>query len=274
MEIILKQTSAQRRRMPFGGVVAVVCLFVSATVAIGTGVQASDRDEAYHQDYIYGEPIEPTDAWRIARGGRLYDKWYAVTDFDKPDSTHSAWPSSNTKKTGATTWRCKSCHGWDFKGKDGKYGSGSFKTGIMGVRSVEGKSLDDIHAILMNSTHGFTHDMIPKNDMLHLAYFLRKGQYDISPYVNDDGTVNGNVDRGAAMFQNTCAACHGFDGRALNWGDDEKPSYIGTEAQKNPWEIMAKIRHGHPATQMIAYSAFPMQDAADVLAYSQTLPAK
>ena len=193
---------------------------------------------------------------------------------DKPKDTHSAWPASNTKKKGGTTWRCKSCHGWDFAGKDGKYASGSYKTGIPGVRGVAEGDIGDIHAILMDDTHGYTHDMIPKNDMLHLAFFLSKGQYDITPYVNADGTVNGNVENGKAVFQNICAACHGFDGRALNWGDEKEPNYIGTEAKKNPWEVMAKIRHGHPATEMVSFAAFPMEYAADVLAYTQTLPAK
>lgn len=274
MKYSVNQAAVRRLRTVVCSIGATTCLSVMVMAGNLTVASASDRDEAYHQDYIYGEPLEPTDAWRIARGGRLYDKWYAVTDVDKPKKTHSAWPASNTKQKGDTTWRCKSCHGWDFMGRDGKYASGSYKTGIMGVRGVEGRSVDEIHAILMNKVHGYTHQMIPKNDMLHLSFFLSKGQYDITPYVNKDGTVNGNKERGAAMFQNTCAACHGFDGRALNWGDEKNPSYIGTEAQGNPWEIMAKIRHGHPATEMIAYAAFPMQDAADVLAYAQTLPAK
>ena len=274
MKIVFSHTLPKRVVGIIAGIGAVSCLFVFGLIGASSVISASDRDEFYHQDYIFGEPAEPSDAWRIARGGRLYDKWYAVTDVDKPEATHSAWPASNTKKKGATTWRCKSCHGWDFMGKDGKYASGSYKTGIPGVRGVAGKNIGDIHAILMGDTHGFTHDMIPKNDMLHLSYFLSKGQYDITPYVNADGTVNGNKENGKAVFQNTCAACHGFDGKALNWGDEDKPKYIGTEAQKNPWEVMAKIRHGHPATEMVSFAAFPMEYAADVLAYTQTLPAK
>ena len=34
----------------------------------------------------------------IARGGRLYDKWFAVIGAPKPEATHPAWPASNTKK--------------------------------------------------------------------------------------------------------------------------------------------------------------------------------
>jgi thiosulfate dehydrogenase len=53
-----------------------------------------------------------------------------------PPGRDRGWPASNTKKKGNTTWRCKSCHGWDNLGKDGAYASGSYKTGIMGVRAL------------------------------------------------------------------------------------------------------------------------------------------
>ena len=69
----------------------------------------------------------------LIRGGKLYDKWYAVIKAKGPNETHPAWPASNTKKKGATTWRCKSCHGWDYQGKDGAYASGSYTTGIKGI---------------------------------------------------------------------------------------------------------------------------------------------
>ena len=36
-------------------------------------------------------------------------------------------------RAGADTWRCKECHGWDYAGKDGAYGSGDHRTGIVGV---------------------------------------------------------------------------------------------------------------------------------------------
>ena len=43
-------------------------------------------------------------------------------------------PNSNSK-TGASTHRCKSCHGWDYKGKNGDYSKGKYMTGINGIES-------------------------------------------------------------------------------------------------------------------------------------------
>ena len=78
----------------------------------------------------------------IARGGLLYDKWYKVIKAEKPTETHPAWPASNTKKKGDATQRCKACHGWDLMGKDGAYASGSYMTGIKGIKNMQGASVD------------------------------------------------------------------------------------------------------------------------------------
>ncbi len=89
----------------------------------------------------------------IARGGKLYDKWFKVVGADKPADTHPAWPASNTKKKGNATHRCKSCHGWDLLGKDGAYASGSYKTGIKGLTAMAGGSNAKVIAVMKDKTH-------------------------------------------------------------------------------------------------------------------------
>jgi thiosulfate dehydrogenase len=258
----------------FHPIFAIGALLVLAMPVVVPLAGASERDEEYHRDYIYGVPADPSEAWTLASGARLYDNWISALDAAAPTETHPAWPASNTKKKGKVTWRCKSCHGWDYAGKDGAYAKGSYKTGIKGVRAYAGKDPAEIHKILMNEVHGFTHDMIPKDAMLRIAAFVSRGQVDVSEYVKPDKTVVGDAERGKATFQNICAACHGFDGKALNWGSEEKPKFVGTEAKANPWEVLHKIRAGHPGVEMPAMMAFPIRDAVDLLAYTRTLPAK
>ncbi len=251
-------------------------LIVAAALLIAPGVvSAADKQgEEYHRDYIYGVPENPTEAWILSSGGRLYDNWISALDAEKPPATHPAWPASNTKHEGASTWRCKSCHGWDLRGKDGAYGTGSYKTGIGGVGAWAGKDPEEIHKVLMNSTHGFTHDMIPPDAMLRIAAFVSRGQADVAAYIGMDKSVKGNAERGAAKFQTICASCHGFDGKAMDWGDADAPGFVGTEANANPWEVLHKIRFGHPGVEMVSMAAFPLEEAIDILAYAKTLPVK
>jgi thiosulfate dehydrogenase len=142
------------------------------------------------------------------------------------------------------------------------------------VRAYEGKDPAEIREIIMNDTHGFTAEMIPEDAMLWLATFVSKGQIDFGEYISSDKSVLGDAEAGKPLFQNICASCHGFDGTALNWGDDDEPGYIGTEAQGNPWETLHKIRAGHPGVEMPAMMALPIQYQVNLLKYSQTLPAE
>lgn len=206
------------------------------------------------------------------RGGRLYDNWYKTQGLDGPEDTHPTWPASNAKKSGAVTTRCKSCHGWDYRGVDGKYGSGSYQTGIAGVFGYSGTAIE-LTAILRSNAHGYSEEMIPQEQLKYLSTFLAKGLVDMNAVIDfDTGEVKGDATSGAATFQTTCAACHGFDGRALDWGEGDEPGYVGTEANANPWEVLHKIRNGHPGVEMIGLSAFPPEDAVNVLAYIRTLP--
>jgi mono/diheme cytochrome c family protein len=259
MKIMIRAAAA-------ASVLLLTATFVSA--------QATREDESYHADFIFGAPVDPTEAWVLSRGGRIYDNWYSTQGLDGPDETHSAWPDSNTKKSGAVTTRCKSCHGWDYRGADGKYGSGSYKTGITGVIGYSG-GVSELVALLRGETHRYSEEMIQQEQAEYLATFMAKGLIDMNAVIDfETGAVEGDAANGAPIYQTTCAACHGFDGRALNWGDADDPGFVGTEAVGNPWEVLHKIRYGHPGVEMVSLAAFPMQTALDVLAYTRTLPEK
>lgn len=203
----------------------------------------------------------------IARGGRLYDKWYAVIGAEKPTETHKAWPASNTKKKGDATQRCKACHGWDLRGADGAYSSGSYKTGIKGVRAMENADLNKIVDIIKDDTHGFAGKM-DDTDYHDLAMFISKGQVDTTSFIMADKSVKGDVSKGEAYFNTLCAGCHGIDGKLPK----ELPASLGKIVGGNPWEGFQKIQNGQPKEAMPALRALPLQISVDVLAYVVTLP--
>ena len=96
----------------------------------------------------------------IARGGRLYDKWFKVVKVETPTTPHPAYPKDGKyygKK--GSDWRCKECHGWDYQGKDGAYSKGKHFSGIKGIRDMAGAEPDKIIAVLKDDTHGYTDEM-------------------------------------------------------------------------------------------------------------------
>lgn len=213
-------------------------------------------------------PVQAEEDSAIARGGQLYDKWFAVIGADKPKDTHKSWPASNTKKKGNATWRCKSCHGWDLRGADGAYAKGSYKTGIGGLRAFDGGKTADVIKAAKDGTHGL--GMIPDADLADLALFVTKGQVDMTKYINADKSINGNAAKGAAYFNTLCAGCHGKNGDKPK---DMKKT-LGKVVSGNPWEGLHKILNGQPDEAMPALRALPMDITVDTLAYTVTLPKK
>lgn len=245
-----------------------------ALIAAAALATAMNFGPALAQENDEGHAHDVTDIWDIARGGQLYDKWWAVIEADEPEATHTAYPAA-AKKSGSGTWRCKECHGWDYRGKDGAYAKGSHFTGITGVRGVVGMDVTKLHDIIMNETHGFTAQQLSHSAMEKLALFLSRGQLDTERYIDRASKVaRGNPRRGAQFYQTICAVCHGFDGKEINFKDADDPEYVGTVARDNPWEALHKIRFGQPGVGMIALIALDIDTVVDIVAYTQTLPAE
>jgi thiosulfate dehydrogenase len=213
----------------------------------------------------------------VAIGGQLYDRWWTVAEgATEPIEDQALWATQSTNtRSGSTTWRCKECHGWDYKGDEGAYSSGSHYTGFIGVLEASSQSPNEILAILtgsQNSDHDFS-TVLDEESIESLVEFITEGGViDVSPYINPDKTINGaDLDNGEILYNKVCEVCHGADGRTIDFDENE---YVGTLANDNPQEILHKIRFGQPGTAMPSSVelGWSLQDAVDVLAYSQTLP--
>lgn len=262
--------------------VGIILAVVGGIVVAGLPALADDderSDYAPHkpeaQQFVHGAPSIPSEAWTLAAGGRIYDTWWDALDRPQPEETNPAYPVAvNAKQSGGVTWRCKECHGWDYLGKDGIYRKGSHFTGIKGIMDAAGRPVAELAALLRDANHPYTRDMISDEEMLRVAAFVSRGLVDMRTFIDyETRKVNaGNVERGRELFQTICAACHGFDGRLLDWGEDGGHSYVGTEAAEVPDEVMNKILNAHPGVQMVNLRALPLDDAIAVLAYAATLP--
>ncbi|MBM3565072.1 MAG: hypothetical protein FJX42_03040 [Alphaproteobacteria bacterium] len=206
---------------------------------------------------------------RIARGGLLYDQWSKINDgLFVPKDTHSAYPKTSSK-TGRATWRCKECHGWDYKGKDGYYGSGGSFTGIKGIKAHVGGDTAKVVAILKDSNHGLTEQMLKPQDIENLALFVTKGQVDMDAFIDPKTKkAKGDAAKGAGYYNTICIKCHGADGKLPK----ELEESLGKLSRRVPWEVLHKIMNGEPGKEMSAMRALPVNVSADILAYTQTLP--
>ena len=204
----------------------------------------------------------------IARGGRLYDKWWAENKAPKPTGDHAAYPVKGGKYGGDTSWRCKECHGWDYMGKDGAYAKGGHASGIKGINAAAGRDPAVIAALLRDKTHGYTEAQLSAKDVSDLALFVSKGQGNLAKYVTKDNKASGDGAKGEAYFNTLCAGCHGVDGKKVKDGPP-----LGSVAD-NGAEMLHKVMNGQPGEGMPALRALEPQIAADISVYLTKLPAK
>jgi len=209
------------------------------------------------------------------RGGLLYDKWWTVNGATAPTGNHPLYPAAG-QKSGADTWRCKECHGWDNKGKDGAYSSGSHFTGLNGV--YEARNRNSAHIFGKITKHNLT---LSEQDIWDLAKFIKEALVEMDKYINFTGakkkSAAGDATLGKALFENTgtgggqCIMCHGADGTAIKF--DGGTLAIGDVANDNPWEILHKIRIGHPGSSMpsAVKNGLSITDQINILTHAQTL---
>lgn len=276
---MIHESSHLRRRRPAR---LLLLTTVAASLLAVAGVPAEEHvatfeHGAHQQQFVHGAPQEPSLEWTIAAGGRIYDTWWDALDRPKPETTNPAYPTAvNDKQSGPNTWRCKECHGWDYLGAEGLYSKGSHYTGIKGVMGAAGRPAEEIAAILRDANHPYTPEMISDEEMLRVATFISLGLTDMRAFIDyETRTVKpdaGDIDRGRALFQTICAACHGFDGRAMDWGEGDDHAFVGTEASALPDEVYNKISNAHPGAAMVNLRALSEFDRISVLAYAARLP--
>lgn len=211
------------------------------------------------------------------RGGLLYDKWWVVNGGSEPIGEHPLYPPAG-QKTGSTTFRCKECHGWDYKGADGAYGSGSHYTGIGGVLGTT-LSSSELFDLIKNPSgttvngHDFGNIGLSDADIWDLVDFLQVEVIDTDLYIGPNYNFIGDEAQGNWNFNQhgMCWMCHGTDGTAINFGTPEDPVWVGTVASHNPWEFLHKVRFGQPGTAMPSWidRGGSDQGAADIGLHSQ-----
>ena len=209
------------------------------------------------------------------RGGLLYDKWWTVNGATEPTGNHPLYPAAG-QKSGADTWRCKECHGWDNKGKDGAYSSGSHFTGLNGV--YEARNRNSAHIFGKITKHNLA---LSEQDIWDLSKFIKEALVEMDKYIDFTGakkkSATGDATLGKALFENTgtgggqCIMCHGADGTAIKF--DGGTLAIGDVANDNPWEILHKIRIGHPGSSMpsAVKNGLSITDQINILTHAQTL---
>jgi len=215
--------------------------------------------------YLQTLPV-PNPASSIAHGGRLYDNWQVESGERRQALPHPAFPrSADFANDAEMTWRCKSCHGFDYLGNQGSYATGRYATGIKGIRAMAGADPAKIAVILRNATHQYG-AVLKERDLQDLANFVSAGQTDMDASIDRQSRrAKGNAAKGAGFYETVCAGCHGKDGKSITVP-------LGSLARANPWGALHTMLNGHPDEKMPALRELDLGYVVDTLTHVQGLP--
>ena len=182
---------------------------------------------------VRGDPAGDAAQIDVVRGGMMYDDWSVFTGIDPPPGEHPLYPPAGIQ-TGAATFRCKECHGWDYKGVAGAYGSGSHFTSISGVFGSVMTAAELFDLIKFDTPpfgHGFGNYGLSDDDIDDIVDFLQYGVIDTDLYIDGAGQFIGVEVEGRHNYkqvggQKTCISCHGADGSDHNFGTPLDPEYV------------------------------------------------
>ena len=212
---------------------------------------------------------EPGEAWTLSLGGKLYDNHWLVIGKPAPAKRNPDYPG-DVQALPADTWRCVSCHGWDYSGKDGHLGKSRKPPVFASLRQAAGKRFADLKRTMLAPGHQAYLAVLDEGSIDALARFISAGQFNAGKLMPDGKSV-GNAVAGKDIFEGACISCHQADGKAYIEGEVGDRPALGWVAQNRPAQALHKIINGVPGADMLSLRFLPEQSRADLLAYLQTL---
>jgi mono/diheme cytochrome c family protein len=220
------------------------------------------------QDEPQGDPLV---------GGLLYAAWDVVLGVEPPQENHPLWDNEIVDEN---TWRCVSCHGWNYSGAGGitLQDSGEFIE-YPGLFTMVAEPEENVIAWL-DGSNNLNHDFssfLTDTALQDLSAFLISSSYMVSPDLianEETGIVRGTSMYGEELYKLKCKVCHGTDGSKINFGSAELPAFLGDMAVFDPWRMAHTIRFGHVNVKVPPGADFDwsFNNEIDLLAYTQHMP--
>lgn len=222
------------------------------------------------KEVLDGKEHEFGDAFIVSLGGKLYDDFWQGSGAVPPTRRNPAFPSDITAKV-SDSWRCVSCHGWDYDGADQASDSEQQRKQFVSLRHLQGVDPFKVTELFarahadhpIQQTGGLPLDLI--------VLFVSVGQYQTRNLQSYKQVTPAHLSRGQDIFEGVCMSCHDPDGKS---GFDVRPGLrqsLGWLARNKPKRAMHKIINGVPGQSMLALRFLEEAVITDLLAYLKTL---
>ncbi len=153
----------------------------------------------------------------ISLGGKLYDNHWLQTERRPPSKRFPDYPDE-IDISAPDTWRCVSCHGWDYSGADGHLGQQASSALFVSLRGSAGKPARQVAEVLKSGLHREITRPLEPDQLEALSVFVSVGQHDVTQALSE-GKAAGSPRRGKDIFEGACVSCHQADGKAYIQGE-------------------------------------------------------
>lgn len=183
--------------------VPICAVFIMGWWGCGQSHDSAKRDDTENQNQ---EPLGSSDlegeelAKAVQRGGQLYDHWAKVSGQSTPEVMADEEGDAISNPADAKhDFRCKNCHGWDYRGSQGFYRGKSYAVGLDLRAWAAGKTVAKIADKITHGEHGMPAygDVMSAAQIMDLSYFLKEGLHDTNKLFavesdNQDKRVDSN----------------------------------------------------------------------------------
>ena len=234
-----------------------------------TATQA-ERQLEQEQSVLSGDQHEFGDGFMLALGGKLYDDVWSASDATPPMERNPAFPSDQ-EVTVSDSWRCVSCHGWDYDGAEKAPGSAQQQAQFTSLKQLQGQNMLRMRARFTRAHPNYLDGVLDDLPLELILLFLSAGQVDHDAFDLGKPVSPVNMARGQDIFEGVCMNCHDPDGTAgLPPRDGRKPS-LGWLARREPNRVLHRIINGFPGQAMLALRFMEDDAVRDLIAYMRTL---
>ncbi len=231
---------------------------------------APDTQLQQEREVMSGKEHEFGDAFIVSLGGKLYDNWWAATATPGPAKRNPAFPPGIDISSG-DSWRCVTCHGWDYNGVELKRPAGGKSARFPGLRHLEMLAPADIAERLGKAHRIYTDELLGQFLVDLLAVFISQGLYDTGLTAAAGTAKPEQLRTGQDIFENVCMNCHNPDGTESLSGEPGLRQSLGWLARNRPNRTAHKIMNGVPGKTMLSLRFLEDSALASLLAYLRTL---
>lgn len=250
-----------------GLAVAAMLAAAAAPTQPATNVERQIEQE---QAVLSGDEHEFGDGFMLALGGKLYDDIWSASDATPPMTRNPDFPD-DVEVSVSDSWRCASCHGWDYDGAAKSPGSKQQEAQFASLRQLYGQNMLRLRARFSRAHPNYLEGMLDSLPLELILLFIGAGQVDHAAFDLGKPVDPVNLARGQDIFEGLCMNCHDPDGKAgLPPRDGRKPS-LGWLARREPNRVLHRVINGFPGQAMVALRFMEDEAVRDLIAYMRTL---